>query len=52
MEKNEEFFKNNNYNKEVDTSRPDIVKIIMNLKKYWDEIEKQIVILLGYIFKL
>ena len=34
----ENFFKNNNYNKEVDTSRPDIVKIIMNLKKYWDEI--------------
>jgi len=38
MEKNEEFFKNNSYDKEVDTSRPDIVKIIMNLKKYWDEI--------------
>ena len=38
MEKDEEFFMNNNYDKEVDTSRPDIVKIIMNLKKYWDEI--------------
>jgi len=38
MNKDEMFFKNNNYDKEVDTSRPDIVKTIVTLKKYWDEI--------------
>ena len=52
VEKDEEFFMNNNYDKGADTSRPDIVKIIMNLKNIGMRLVKKIVILFGFIFKL
>ena len=38
ISKDEDFFLKNSYDKEVDTTRADYVKTIMNLKNYWSEI--------------